>query len=184
MPVLVQLAGHPDEEPREEAGHLVEQIHAIAGAVSLVHVLAGQDLLFQLGVEGVQGLLRLCVEKRQPFLGAVVELLLHHKGGGHFLPLVHGLVGDEAVHLGTQGDGLDDGGYDEMEDGVREFRLRLVLLSQIGVDGRQIHPLGNVSLVVTAVGVDVRHDVVHGVQVADEIAILSISPVLFSVFHG
>ena len=74
-------------------------------------------------MEGVQGLLRLCVEERQPFLGTVVELLLHHKGGGHFLPLVHGLVGDEAVHLGTQGDGLDDGGHDEMKDGVREFRL-------------------------------------------------------------
>ena len=75
-------------------------------------------------------------------LGTLVgKLLFHHEGGRHLVALVEIAVDDEAVQLGPQGDGLEKGRHDEMEHGVGEVRLRLILFGKVGVDGRQVDTL-------------------------------------------
>ena len=80
-----------------------------------------------------------------------------------------------AVQLGPQGDGLEKGRHDEMEHGIGEVRLRLVLFGKVGVDGRQVDALGDIRLVIAEVGVDDDGDEVQGVQLPQQPAILTVA---------
>ena len=131
----------------------------------------------------LHGEVLLAVEEGQRLRALVGELLLHHEGGGHLVALIEVAVDDEAVQLGPQGDGLEKGRHDEMEHGVGEVRLRLVFFDEVGVDGGQVDTLGDVRLVIAAVGVDDAGDEVQGIQLPQQTAVLPVAPAAFVLLH-
>ena len=131
----------------------------------------------------LQGEFVLAVEEGQRLGALVGELLFHHEGGGHLVALVEIAVHDEAVQLRPQGDGLDEGGHHDVEHGVGELGLGLVDLGQILVHGRQIHPQGDVRLVVAAVGIENAGDKVQGIQLPQQAAVPPVAPTLFLFIH-
>ena len=187
-----QVGGHPAVPVQEHqkphdgfahpTGHLVEHIHARGGGIHLL----GAALL-HLGADVpmhvLHGELILAVEEGQRLRTLVGELLFHHEGGGHLVALIEVAVDDEAVQLGPQGDGLEQGGHHQVEHGVGEVRLRLVLLGQVCVHGRQVHLDGDVCLVVAAVGIDDAGDEVERIQLPQQTAVPAVAPASLLCFH-
>ena len=123
-----------------------------------------------------QGVVLPAVQESQRLGALVGELLFHHERGGHLVALVEIAVDDEAVQLGPLGDGAQQRRHHQVEHGVGEVRLRFVLLRQIGVDGRQVDALGDIRLVVAAVGIDDAGDEVQGIQLPQQPAVPPIAP--------
>ena len=138
--VLIQPHDELDGGLAQPPGQLVENIHILGGGVGLFAA-AGLHLRADILVHVLHGEVLLAVEEGQRLRALVGELLLHHEGGGHLVALIEVAVDDEAVQLGPQGDGLEKGRHDEMEHGVGEVRLRLILFGKVGVDGRQVDAL-------------------------------------------
>ena len=166
----------------QPAGQLVEDVHVLRGGIHLfgaavLHLPA--DVLVDVG----QGVVLPAVQESQRLGALVGELLFHHEGGGHLVALIEVAVDDEAVQLGPQGDGLEQGGHHQVEHGVGEVRLRLVFPGQVCVHGRQVHLDGDIRLVVAAVGIDDAGDEVERIQLPQQAAIPAVAPALLLCFH-
>ena len=180
--VLIQPHEDADGGLADKAGDLVQIIHDAGGGVDLLAA-ALRHLLADVRVNVLQRVVLPAVQHRQRLGALVGELLFHHERSGHLVALVEIAVDDEAVQLGPQGDGLQQRRHHQMEHGVGELRLRLILLRQIGVHGGQIDALGDIRLVVAAVGIDDAGDKVQGIQLPQQAAVLAVAPALFLCFH-
>lgn len=123
------------------------------------------------------------MDDRQRLRRSVGKLLFDHKGRRDLVALVEILVGDEAVELRAQRDGLDEGCHNEVEHRVGELRFALVALFEIRIEVRQVDRLRDVRFVVTAIGVDEGRNEVHPVQIAQQRAVFSVAPATFLLFH-
>ena len=117
-------------------------------------------------------------------LGTLVgKLLFHHEGGRHLVALVEIAVDYESVQLRPQRDGFDEGRHHNVKHGVGELRFRLVEPCQVLVHGRQVHPQGDVCLVVATVGIDDAGDKMQRIQFPQQPSIPAVAPALFLFFH-
>ena len=179
--VLIQPQDELDNGGDQPLGQLANDVHSAGGGV-LFHIALGQmDLRHDLFVVALQGLLGIVCKEGQRLLGVVVEFLLHREANGDVAPLVHLAADDEAVHLGTQDEGLADGGADEMEEGVLVLGAALIQLCQIFIHGPQVDVHADVGLVIRPVGHQGGHDPVHGGDILQPDTVLAVSP--FSFFH-
>ena len=75
-------------------------------------------------------------------LCAVVrENFLDREGGGYLVALVHGAVGDEAVHLGPQGNDFQYRSHHHLKQIVPILRILRIFLRQVGVHIGQVNAL-------------------------------------------
>ena len=126
-------------------------------------------------MNGVDGVAALGVDVRQRLAAIVGKFLFHGEGRGDLVALVHGLVGDKAVHFRPQGDDLQHGGDHHLKEIVFVVRVGGVFLVQIGQNIGQVDPLADERLVVTAVWIHQGHDQMHGVDVSKLCAVFSVS---------
>ena len=180
--VLIQPHEEVDGGLADEAGDPVEDIHGPSGGVYLVRP-ALRHLTADVVVDVGECVLVLAVQEGQRLGTLIGELLLHHEGGGYLVALIEVAVDDEAVQLGAQGDGFHQGCQHQVEHGIGKLRLRLILLGDIGVHVGQVDALGDVGLIVASVGVEDAGDVVQGVQLPHQAAVLAVAPALFLCFH-
>ena len=126
-------------------------------------------------MDGIHCVAFLGAHKGQRLRAVVGELLFYYKGGRNIIALIHVAVGDEAVHLGPQGQRFYQRGHNYMKHGVGQIGLAFVLLGDIGIDGRKVDALGDVGFVIAAIGINQGRDIVHGIQLAHEPPVLAIS---------
>ena len=174
--VTVQPADELDGGFGKPAGQLVQDIHGLLGGIAGILAAAVADLFEELLVQGIHRLLILGVDKGQRLAAVIAEFLFDDEGGRHLVALVKVAVGDKAVQLGTQGDGLDERRGDDMEHGVGEQFLPLVFLLEVFVDGGQIHPQADVCLIIAAVGVNDTRNIVQGIQLPQQPAVPAVAP--------
>ena len=130
-------------------------------------------------MQGVQRFAVLGMDKGQRFAAVITELLFDDKGSGHFIALVKVAVGDKAVQLRPQRNGLNKRRSDDMEHGIGEKLLPLVFPLQILIDRGQVHPQPNVGLVIAAVRVNNARNVVQGIQLPQQASVLAVSSAAF-----
>ena len=116
------------------------------------------------------------MDKGQRLAAVIAEFLFDDKGGRHLVALVKVAVGDKAVQLGAQGDGLDERRGDDVEHGVGEQFFSLVFLLEVFVDRGQIHPQADVCLIIAAVGVNDTRNIVQGIQLPQQPAVPAVAP--------
>ena len=133
------------------------------------------DLADDLVVDAVQAVLGRGVDEGQALLRRVGELLFDDEGGGDLVALIGVPVGDEAVQLGAQGDGLQRRRHQKLEQAVVIVRVFPVLFRQEGVDVAQVDALGDERLVVRAVGVNDGRDEMQPVQVPQQFPVLAVA---------
>lgn len=131
--MLVQEHDEPDGGLGHEPGNLVENVHGPGGAVHLIGP-AGADLAEDVIMDGVQGILGLGMDEGQRLRPLVRKELLDHEGGGDLVALIEIAVGDEPVHLGPKGDGLEQRRHNQLEQVILILRIVRVLFLQVGVD--------------------------------------------------
>ena len=134
----------------------------------------------------LQGAFLLGVEEGQGFLAGIGEDFLHHKGRGNLVSLICILVGDEPVELGAQDNGLQQRCHHQVEHGILEWGIAGIFLGQERVDVGEVYRLGDVGLVVAAVGIDEGRNKVHGIEIPQQIAVLPVTkPALlfFQISH-
>ena len=109
----------------------------------------------------LHGKVLLAVQEGQRLRALVGELLFHHESGRYLVALIEIAVDDETVQLRPQRDGFQQCRHDQVEHGVRKVRFRLILPGQIRIDRGQVNALGDVRLVIAAVGIDNAGDEVE-----------------------
>ena len=134
-------------------------------------------------MDGVDGVVAGGVQHGQSLGPLVGKLLFHHEGRRHLIALEEVAVDDEAVHLGPQGDGFHQGRQHQVEIGIGKVLLRLVPAGHIGLHRGQVDALGDVCLVVAAVGVNNAGDEVQGIQFPQQPAVTAVAPPSFLCFH-
>ena len=174
----------PDDEFAKEARHAVKDVHEVCRGVGLRHVLAVHDLVPEVFVDGIQGRVVLAAHDGERLCRFVRKLLFDHERRGHAVSLIEVLIRDKAVHLRAERDRLDERGDNDVEHRVGEVGMLRILLLQICVHIGQIDRLGEIGLVVAAVGIDDGRNKMHAVQIAQQHAILPIAEAaLRGFFH-
>ena len=181
--VDIQPRQDPDQELAEPARHVVEKVHAVCRRVDLMYVLAVQDLMAKILVDGIDVGVVLRVDDGERLGGLIGKLLLDDEGHRDLVALVEVLVGDEAVHLRPQRDRLDERGHDQMEHRIGEFRFCFILFLEIRVHIGEVDRLADVGLIVAAVRVDQRRNEVHPVEITEQHTIFPVAPATFFLFH-
>ena len=126
-------------------------------------------------MNGVDGVGALGVDISQRLAAVVGKFLFHGEGRGDLIALIHGLVGNEAVHLRPQGDDLQHDGDHHLKEIVFVVRVGGVFLVQISQHIGQVDPLADERLVVTSVWIHQGHDQMHRVDVSELCAVFSVS---------
>ena len=180
----VQPREQPDDELSEKARHAVKDIHEVRRGVGLRHVLAVHDLVPEVFVDGIKRRFILAAHDGERLGRFVRKLLFDHERRGHAVSLIEVLIRDKAVHLRAERNRLDERGNDDVEHCVGEVGMLRVFLLQICVHIGQIDRLGEIGLVVAAVGIDDWRNKMHAVQIAQQHAILPIAEAaLRGFFH-
>ena len=133
------------------------------------------DLTENFVMNGVDGVGALGVDISQRLAAVVGKFLFHGEGRGDLIALIHGLVGNEAVHLRPQGDDLQQDGDHHLKEIVFVVRVGGVFFVQIGQHVGQVDPLADERRIVTSVGIHQGHDQMHGVDVSELCAVFPVS---------
>ena len=182
--VDIESREKPDDEFAKETRHAVKDVHEIRRGIRLCHVLAVHDLVPEVFVDGIKRRFILAAHDGERLGRFVRKLLFDHERRRHAVSLVEVLVGDEAVHLRAERDRLDECGDDDVEHRVGEVGMLRILLLQIRVHIGQIDRLGEIGLVVAAVGIDDWRNKMHTIEIAQQHAILPIAEAaLRGFFH-
>ena len=111
----------------------------------------------------------------QRLVGVVLKALFHGKAYGKVIALVYPAAGDEAVHLGPQGDGAHQRRNKCVQVGILKLGVALCLFRKVGVKVGQVYPLLNKGLVIRPVGVYEGQYAVHGVKVPEPHAVPAVA---------
>ena len=180
--MLVQPHDEPHRRLAQPPGQLVEDVHLAGGAVHLVGA-ALRHLLADVFMHRVDGVVAGGVQHGQGLGPLVGKLLFHHEGRRHFVALEEVAIDDEAVHLGPQGDGFHQCRQHQVEIGIGKVLLRLIAAGHILLHRGQVDALGDVCLVVAAVGIDNAGDEVQRIQFPQQPAVPAVAPPSFLCFH-
>ena len=188
MKEMSRLTGYSVQELKDNRRELLrkytEKVHAVCRRVDLMYVLAVQDLMAKILVDGIDVGVVLRVDDGERLGGLIGKLLLDDEGHRDLVALVEVGIHDEAVHLRAERDRLDERGDDDVEHRVGEVGMLRILLLQICVHIGQIDRLGEIGLVVAAVWIDDGRNKMHAVQIAQQHAILPIAEAaLRGFFH-
>ena len=187
MKEMSRLTGYSVQELKDNRRELLrkytEKVHAVCRRVDLMYVLAVQDLMAKILVDGIDIGVVLCVDDGERLGGLIGKLLLDDEGHRDLVALVEVLVGDKAVHLRPQRDRLDERGHDQMEHRIGEFRFCFILFLEIRVHIGEVDRLADVGLIVAAVRVDQRRNEVHPVEITEQHTIFPVAPATFFLFH-
>ena len=180
--VLVQKHDEFDGGFAQPAGQLIENVHVLRGGI---HLFAAALLYLRADVlmYVLHGKVLLAVQESQRLCALVGELLFHHESGRYLVALIEIAVDDETVQLRPQRDGFQQRRHDQVEHGVRKARFRLILPGQIRIDRGQVDALGDVRLVIAAVGIDNAGDEVEGIQFTQQPSVPAVASSAFFLFH-
>ena len=134
-------------------------------------------------MDGIDGALRLYLQQGHRLFAAVGKFLFNDKARRHLVALVVVLVRVEAVELRPQHDRLGERRQDDVEKCVLEGDALVVFLRDVGLDRLKVHALGDVCLVVRAVGIDDAHDEVQRIRIPQQRRVAPVTPASFLFCH-
>ena len=181
--VLVKPADKSHRRLGKKARQAVEHVHAVVGRVDLLLLAAGRNLLVDLLVDRVDGALRLYLQQSHRLFAAVGKLLFDDKASRHLVALVVVLVCVETVELRPQHNRLGECRQDHVEKRVLKGDALVVLLRDVRLDRLKVHPLGDVRLVVRAVGIDDAHDKMQRIGIPQQRRVAPVAPAPFLFCH-
>ena len=114
----------------------------------------------------------------------VIKLFLDHETHSQHIPLINAVSLYKTVHLRPQSDGLNQCRNEHLEELIRVTLVVSVLFLKIPFNRFQIDSFTDKSLIISSVGVDVRHNGVQCIKISQPDTIPSVSAFSFYLIHS
>ena len=152
---------------------LHDEIHCLRRLIILIF--AKSYLLSYLAAYASKCIIIFCHDPCKGLIAVIPELLFYGKGSGDIISLIHGLVGDEAVHLRSVAQKFQCRRDNNIKNSYSLVRVLSVVLLDILLGTGNIYGQLHICLVIASVRIHEWHNIMHGVDISKFSSVPSVS---------